>query len=189
VIFKIKTAQAPSLGLTRKLILESLGPHVGVDEIIDPELPLNGSPILALDTEGHPLIISFDTDDGAEALLMGLNAWDELQSSKPWLARLYPTLTTESISHYLRLMVLSPDLPPGARCLTEHPSFITFYTFRVLRLNTETVILIEPQAITQTDDRHSEMSSTIPKSLADECEALGLDEEETAFFNNIKQHR
>jgi len=159
---------------------------MGVTDIIDDELPCCGSPLLALDPHNHPLMISFDPENEVKALLSGLSAWDEVQANHAWLIRLHPLLSTESIKHHLRLLVLSPRLPPGVNCLSITNPAVTFCTFRIVRINSETAAIIEPYPTSHVGMNKPSPPPATEEDLSDEYKTLGLNEEEAAYFGNLK---
>ncbi len=127
----------------RALVMASLESYSGISRVLDPELPCPGSPLLALDEEARPLIVSFDPSDGNEALLLGLQAWDELHRNRRWLARLHPELGEDLVTSGLRMMILTRETPAGVGSLSQNFPFITFCTFRILRLNGKTGVIID----------------------------------------------
>lgn len=135
----------PTLGASalRRLVIDSLGPVLGGGTVVVPELPIEGGPILALGTDGTPIVISFDAEDATRAVVGGLQALEEVTRQGDWLVKLCPDIPAGTSFAAPRLVALAPEVPSGATRMTEG-SGVFLYTYRALRVNGEQGLLIEP---------------------------------------------
>ena len=143
---QIRHEPAPSEPALRDLIVASLDSLAGPATLLDAELPCAGRPVLALDAARRLTLISFDPEDGIEALLSGLTAWDELRAAGPWLQKLYPMTAGELGAPLLppQLIVLTPTPLPGTNLITAGESGLKILRFRVLSVDGQAALLVEP---------------------------------------------
>ncbi len=140
----IRPEPTPSKPVLRDLIIASIDSFLGQSSVLDAELSCSGCPILALDAERRLMLISFDPEDGIQALLSGLAAWHETRAGSPWLRRLYPELRQADTFLPPRLVVLMPTLPPGITLLATGEDSLQIFRFRVLAVDGQTALFVEP---------------------------------------------
>lgn len=173
----IRCEPTPSKAALRDLIVASLDSFLASATVLDAELSCSGSPILAFEAASGLTLISFDPEDGIEALLTGLSAWQETCAGTPWLKRLYPQLGKIEGPLSPRLVVLMPTLPPGIDLITSDPNRLQIFCFRVLLVNGQAALLIEPANQAPTPAAAAKLS--IPIDAASQ-----LTEEETVFLES-----
>ncbi len=178
---RIRSWPAPSKQVLRDLVAGSLETIIGPCSLINPELPCTGGPILALDARGRATLISFEPDDGAQALLNGLAAWHEMQAGDPWVRRLYPELSRSAPGETARLVILIPAPLPGAVLLNDADSLGVF-TFRVFTVNNESALLVEPAGFPHREAPSYSNAGEVSAAPGDET---GLTEEESDFLGQI----
>ncbi len=144
VTLDIRNEPTPSRSALRALFAASLESFLGPASVLDAELSCPGSPILALDSTGRLTLISFDAEDGIEAFLTGLAAWQETRAGTPWLRRLYPSLCQMEAPLTPRLVVLMPALPPGFELVASDRDHLQIFCFRVLSVDGQPALLVEP---------------------------------------------
>ncbi|MHB8455020.1 MAG: hypothetical protein ACYDDO_10070 [Acidiferrobacterales bacterium] len=177
----IRSVPAPSKQVLRDLVAGSLEAIIGPCSVINPELPCTGGPILALDAQRRATLISFEPDDGAQALLNGLAAWHETQAGDRWVRHLYPELSRSASGGTARLVVLIPAPLPGAALLANTDD-LSVFTFRVFTVNNEAALLVEPTGIPHRAISSYSNADAIPAESGDEP---GLTEEESDFLGQI----
>ncbi len=178
---RIRPAPAPSKQVLRDLVAGSLEAIIGPCSLINPELPCTGGPILALDAHRRATLISFEPDDGAQALLNGLAAWHETQAGDLWVRRLYPELSRSGPGENTHLVVLIPAPLPGAALLANTDN-LSVFTFRVFTVNNEAALLVEPAGIPRRAAPSYSDADAVPTGPGDEP---GLTEEEADFLGQI----
>jgi len=168
--------------MLRGLVVRALEAFLGPCSLLDSELPYPGGPIMALDARSRVTLVSFEPEDGAQALLTGLAAWHEMHANQLWLARLYPELPRSAADQALRLVVLMPAPLPGATLLAGSEDGLSVFTFRVLAVNGEAALLVEP-----VGEPHE--TAAPGNETADPRPGLGagpeLTDEESAFLAQI----
>lgn len=138
--------------ILKELVIDSLPHLLGEScELITHNLPFEGNPLVALDAEQRPAVITFDHRDGGRALLTGLTAVEGLTANRAMLYRLYPALFRGNRHNSaifriedIRLIVLAPTPPPGGTYLEQTFRSLTVCTFRILEVGGEIGLLIEP---------------------------------------------
>ena len=140
---QIHPEPTPGADALRRLIIDSLGPVLGGGTVVVPELPIDGGPILALGTDGVPVVISFDAADATRAVVGGLKALEEVTRQGEWLLKLCPDIPPGTPFTSPRLVALAPEVPSGATRLTEG-SGVFLYLYRTVRVNGELGLLVEP---------------------------------------------
>ncbi|MHB8345702.1 MAG: hypothetical protein ACYDHM_00705 [Acidiferrobacterales bacterium] len=171
----------PSKAALRNLVASSLDAFLGPASVLDVELACTGCPILALDASRRLTLVSFDPEDGIQALLSGLTAWHETRAGQPWLKRLYPELRPPDASLVPRLIVLMPELPPGIGLIAQKEGDLQIFCFRVLAVDGQTALLVEPV----TESPAAPATGPAPQS-AQPVSAITAEitEEETAFLES-----
>lgn len=112
--------------------------------ILEAKLPWDGQPILLVDSELHPVLVSFDTGPGQSALLNGLQGAEQLAIALPWVNQVYDDLQKQQKAP--RLVVVSREAPPGAETILSSCPDLRCFTYRILNVNGEAGIWLEPIA-------------------------------------------
>jgi hypothetical protein len=148
----ILAANLTSPIMLHELILQSLDKIIGEShKVIARDLPLKtGRHIMAVDSQGRPILVSIDISDGGRALLAGLEALETLSENRAWLYKLYPALFEEGDKNKrafqienIILVVVAPTLPPGQRYLRRVIHQLKLFTFLPLKIGDELGIYIE----------------------------------------------
>lgn len=144
--FEIQSEPIPGGAELRKLVADALGSVLGAARVVAPELPLPGGPVLAVDGEGEPVLVSFDAGDAETALVNGLSAMEALCAKGGLALCMCGGMPASARPEALRLMVLAPEVPSGVALVAEGRSRVSIYTFSALRINGELSLLVEPWA-------------------------------------------
>jgi hypothetical protein len=112
--------------------------------ILESKLPWDGQPMLLADSELHPVLVSFDPEQGQSALLSGLQGAEQLAIALPWVNQVYEELQKQQKPP--RLVIVSKEVPAGAETILSSCPSLRFFTYRLLSVNGETGILLEPVA-------------------------------------------
>jgi hypothetical protein len=142
---RIKSAPHCDREELRTLLIDAADELAGENScLLEPKLPWDGHPILLADAEGHPVLVSFDLADGQAALVSGLHGTDQLAVALPWVNQVYATLQQRQKAP--RLVVVSSEPPPGGEAVLRSDSGagLTIFSCRVLSVNGDTGILLEP---------------------------------------------
>ena len=142
---RIKSAPHCDREELRTLLIDAADELAGENScLLEPKLPWDGHPILLADAEGHPVLVSFDLADSQAALVSGLHATDQLAVALPWVNQVYATLQQRQKAP--RLVVVSSEPPPGGEAVLRSGSGagLTIFSCRVLSVNGDTGILLEP---------------------------------------------
>jgi hypothetical protein len=126
----------------RALLIDAADQLAGANScLLEPKLHWDGNPILLADAQGHPVLLSFDTENSQAALLNGLHAIEQLAVALPWVNQVYDNLKQQQKAP--RLVVVSREPPPGAGVVLADCSRLKLFTYRVLRINDDTGIWLE----------------------------------------------
>ena len=140
---RIESAELHDREELRTLLLDAAeqlaGPHT---QVLEPRLPWDGHPLLLVDAARHPVLVSFDPVNAQAALLNGLNSVQMLATALPWLNRVYEALEERQLPP--RLVVVTPEPPPGASTILTGCRDLRLLQYRALRVNGETGLLLEP---------------------------------------------
>ncbi len=179
----------------RTLLIDAADELVGPgSSVLEPMLPWDGHPILLVDAECRPVLVSFDRDNSQAALLSGLRASDQLTLALPWVNQVYAALKQQQQPP--RLIVVSAEPPPGNRAVLTDSQTITLLTCRVLRVNEDTGVLLEqvdreprPAEVATATPRQPQLvpvalASRAPEPTADQ-DLAPLSEQETAYFQQL----
>lgn len=109
--------------------------------LLEARLPWDGHPILLADAQGHPVVVSFDTGNSLVALLNGLQSTEQLATALPWVNQVYAPL--QNRQEPPRLVVVTRETPPGSEAVLAGSPRLALFTYRVLRVNGETGVLLE----------------------------------------------
>jgi hypothetical protein len=178
----------------RTLLIDAADELAGANSsLLESKLPWDGYPILLADTDGNPILVSFDSENSQAALLNGLHATEQLAVALPWVNRVYEVLQQRRKAP--RLVVISYEPPPGAEAVLAGCPQLTLYTYKVLRINDDSGIWLERlggknKSVGQTD-RHN----AAPQAVIDEIRTRGratpaantihLSDEERAYFRQL----
>jgi len=165
----------------RRLITTALGALLGNGRVVAESLSLPGLPILALDGDGNPVLISFDPEDGGQAILSGLGALEALTANGAFWLPLCPALADLENLDTLRLLVLVATPPPGARQLVARDQRVRVHTMRAVRVNGETALMTEVLSDPETPTAVPEKPSASRFRFGD----VALDSTEKAFFEHL----
>ena len=140
----------PSREVLRLLISQSLQTIADKPMLLDADMPCAGNPLIVVDSNKAPIVISFDQNEPEKALIMGLAARDDITSNRALINRLYPVLTEDSILNNLHLVIMSPGAPPGITGLVKSDSRLSACILRAVRVNNELGLLVDLVAGTGT---------------------------------------
>lgn len=166
---RISTATDVAPEQLRALIVDALPSLLGVGARLWDGMPtLDEQCMGVLDTHNGLTLLSFDANDAQGALMKGLGCMEQLSGEQA--ARLLRDYRKPS-----RLLVLSPSPPPGMDVLRRCGA-ATWNALRVLRVNGELGLLMDPKA-EEADD----MSSAFAPSAFRETEPAEADAGEPAL--------
>jgi len=114
----------------------------GESRLLEARLPWDGHPILLADAQHRPVLISFDPLNSQAALLNGLQATEQVATALPWINQVYDALHKQLRPP--RLVVISHDPPPGATALLAGCPDLKLFSYKVVRIDRETGLLLEP---------------------------------------------
>lgn len=171
----------------RALLIDAAAELIGENnQILEPKLPWDGHPILMVDTDLHPVLISFDPEQSQAALLNGLKAAEQLTTALPWINQVYDALRNQQRSP--RLVVVSQEPPAGGALLSSSQN-LSLFTYKVLRVNGETGLWLERQDKAVHGDTKPEITSkppTVVTTVSQDGESLpSLSEEESNYFQQL----
>ena len=186
----VKTADMVDREVLRALLIEAVDDLTGSEsQLLEPKLPWDGHPILVADAEHHPVLISFDPINSQSALLSGLQATEQIATALPWINQVYAALHKQLRPP--RLVVISHDPPPGAAALLAGCPKLKLFSYKVVRINEETGLLLEP-VITGGDTSIGMAPDTEPPAIARTGEPPAgpvalptLSEKEKAYFRQL----
>ncbi|MDH4229748.1 MAG: hypothetical protein OEW11_08415 [Nitrospirota bacterium] len=189
----------------RPLIAQSLAGVLGVSRVLVAELPLPGpsgvspamshasvsnvsarmlAPMLALDAEGLPVVVSFDLGDGSAALIGGASAHAALTGRGAWLARLCPSIPTDTPLESMRVLVLAPHIGEGLPLLISGNENLALATMAALRVGGELSLMLTPW--------QSSLAHGFPQGIRDghlsthfRTGTITLSDAEEAFFRSL----
>jgi hypothetical protein len=135
----------PAGAALRQAVIGALDGLAAGARVLAPTLALPGEPLLALSGDGAPLLVSFDREDGARALLNGVGALDALCAHGAFWAALCPPLAGVDMGR-LWLQVLVPDGAATLERLALRGRTLRVHHMRALRINGALALLAEPLA-------------------------------------------
>ena len=95
----IETAESCDREELRTLLIDAAEQLLGAgSSLLEAKLPWDGHPVLFADADSHPVLISFDPEQGQSALLNGLQTSEQLSNALPWVTR---CMTHWVIDNYL----------------------------------------------------------------------------------------
>lgn len=184
----IDTAHAEDQEVLRALLIDAVDELTGgKSQLLEPKLPWDGYPILVADAELHPVLISFDPVNSQSALLNGLQATEQIATALPWVNQVYTVLDQQLRPP--RLVVVSHDPPPGAVALLAGCPGLKLFCYRILSVNGEAGILLEP---VEADDKALTASVTESPGMAKTGQAIAgpvvlptLSKQEKNYFQQL----
>ncbi|MDT8386458.1 MAG: hypothetical protein RQ736_03015 [Thiogranum sp.] len=167
--------------------------------VLEAKLPWEGHPLLLVDAELHPVVVSFDSEHSEAALLNGLMAVEKLSSALAWVNQVYEAL--QHREQPPRLVVVSAQLPPGSSAILARCASLRLFQFKALRVNGETGLWLEPLG-DQNDAERPANAAPVPGSVPEAPRAASishvspadqpaedtlpaLSSEETAYFQQL----
>jgi hypothetical protein len=182
--YDVSNTHITSDAVLTELILQTLDKIIGSPyRLIDRDLPFNiDHAILAINSEDHPVVISFNNQDGGQAFLNGLNTLAALEKHRACIFRLYPELFRNK-QHALRsddilLYILAPTLPPGSDYLRRIFTRLRIITFQSLLIDGEPGLLIDNQVGMPTQHQPGDTDHF-------RSDTRSLNADETAFFDHL----
>lgn len=175
----------------RTLLIDAIDELVGQQSrLLEAKLPWDGHPLLLADAEGHPVLVSFDLANSQAALVNGLVATEQLSAALPWINQVYEPLG--QLQKPPRLVIVSPEPPPGSTALLANCPNLLLFNFRILNINGETGLLLERTAGTRPAEEPApepkaapaEATITAPKVVSSR-ELPALSEEESTYFQQL----
>jgi len=163
----------------RSLIVEALPSLLGEGARLWDGMPaLDEQCLGVVDAQDDLMLLSFDASDAQGALMKGLACMEQLSGEQA--ARLLRDYRSPT-----RLLVLSPLPPPGMEILRRCRA-ATWNALRVLRVNGELGLLMEPKAEEAEDMSvafaHSAFREAEPERAGEHAEEHALTAEEEDFF-------
>jgi len=190
---RIQSAQVSDREQLRTLLLDNLEQLVGDNaRILETKLPWEGHPILVADTRQRPVLISFDPLNAQAALLGGLQAAEQISQALAWINEVYAALDRQQ--HPPRLVVVSPQPPPGADSILTACPDLRLFSYRALQVNGDTGLWLESVGNTR-DETDSDTVPARPRpgpagvpdvSPAQATDSLpSLSDEENLYFRQL----
>lgn len=138
----IQSAEATGREELRTLLIDDAEMLAGEGaRVLEPRLPWKGYPILLVDKQLHPVLVSFDTESAQAALLNGLQAAEQLSSALPWVNQVYDKLLDQQ--RPLQLIVVSRETPAGANAILADCPHLHLFRYTALHVNGETGLWLE----------------------------------------------
>lgn len=191
---KVQTVDRCDEETLRALLIDAAGELAGAGTgLLEPKLPWDGHPILLVDADRHPVLISFDMHNSPAALLNGLQASDRLAAALPWVNQVYPAL--EQRQKPPRLIVVAAEPPPGNQAVLRESPALTLYTCRILRANEDTGLLLARAALPNPQADRTAVPDGLASPLtlveasrpaeAATADLPSLSEQEAAYFQQL----
>ncbi|MFQ5509292.1 MAG: hypothetical protein ACE5FN_08140 [Leptospirillia bacterium] len=181
---EIHAEPLPAGSALRSLVIDRIPSIVPDGRVVVSELPLPGAPVLALDGEGVPVVVAFDAD-GGKALTEGLSATEKVQENAAWLVALCPGIPDGCPFDRVRLMVLSPKPPAGARHLVLGMANLFIATIRAVRIGRDLGLLVEPWQPEEAPLEGPSRKACTERTHIFRTGQITLTEEEEAFFKSL----
>jgi len=181
----IQAMAHPGDALVKQLINESIA-SLGDLKSIDTQPPFAVDCILASDSKGLPVVISFDQTDPGSALVNGLSAVDEIQTNRKWMLRLYSGILNIEDPGKVNLIILSAEIPAGFNRLVDNDTRIIFFNYQVVRVNGKPGLLVEPlpaNNVLNTETNNSFVDKM--DKATDLIKPVEFTEEEETFFESL----
>jgi len=194
----IETSEPCDREELRTLLIDAAEQLLGSGStLLEAKLPWDGNPILFVDADGHPVLISFDPEQSQSALLNGLQTSEQLSSALLWVNQVYEALENRQLP--VRLIIVSRDYPPGSQAILSGCPQLALYRYRTLSINGETGIWLEqlnnpvegapmtgPAPRVVADDRPGATTHPAePQQASSDIELPSLSDEEASFFQQL----
>jgi hypothetical protein len=169
---------------------ELAGEH---NRLLEAKLPWDGHPMLLADSQGHPVLVSFEPENSQAALVNGLAATEQLTAALPWINQVYESLGQQQRPP--KLVIVSPEPPPGSKAILSTCPNLSLFNYRILKINGDTGLWLEKTSDLSTSaaakhrhdgTRPSSVQPVIQSTTDDSNTALpSLSDEETAYFQQL----
>ncbi|MDH5765115.1 MAG: hypothetical protein OEZ38_03785 [Gammaproteobacteria bacterium] len=191
---KISSVQIADEKELRSLIISNLPSFISGCKILDNELPIPGAPIYILNELHQSVLVVFDLESAARALIKGLNSLDFVMEHGHLMSRIQTMSHMVSVQAAPSLMVIAPGPVPGAKCLQQAPVSILTKVFRPLSVNGEVSIYIEPdtqpelsavQVVKQIEQADESVMNDDWSGTESIHDIFNLSDEEQDFFTEV----
>ena len=178
----------------RTLLLDAADELAGEQHsLLEAKLPWDGHPILLADSQGHPVLVSFEPENSQAALVNGLAAIEQLTAALPWINQIYDPL--EQQQRPPKLLIVSPEPPPGSKAILSTCPNLGLFSYRVLNINGDTGLWLEKTSSLSTSaDSQQRRNGTcpspvqaVPQPTTDSNTTVlpPLSKEEIAYFQQL----
>jgi len=176
----------------RTLLIDAADELAGANsQVLEAKLPWDGYPILLVDAQNHPVLVSFDTDNSQTALFNGLRATEQLAVALPWVNQVYEDLRHQQKAP--RLVVVGREPPPGTAAVLGGCPRLTLFTYKVLRINDDTGVWLECLGQKGKSAGFTDRRAEVPKAVNTDTQAAtpaaestpSLSEEECSYFRQL----
>jgi hypothetical protein len=151
--------------------------------VLETRMNCEGNPILMKDAGLHPVVVSFDLENGEQALIRGLQAVELLTTALPWLNQVYADLQEEHRS--VKLVVVSRKPVPGSAAILATCPALQLYLFRLLHIDDEPRLWLECLSADSAIGESAATDSAATRSANDEDGLPVLSEEEANYFRQL----
>lgn len=190
----IQTAEPCDREQLRTLLIDAADELAGEHHhLLEAKLPWDGHPILLADSQGHPVLVSFEPQNSQAALVNGLVATEQLTAALPWINQIYASLGKQQ--RPLKLVIVSPEPPPGSKAILSTCPNLSLFNYRVLNINGDTGLWLEKttelSTSTGSQHRHGETRPSpvqpVARTTADDSNTAlpTLSAEESTYFQQL----
>ena len=161
--------------------------------LLEAKLPWDGHPMLLADSQGHPVLVSFEPENSQAALVNGLVATEQLTAALPWINQIYASLGKQQRPP--KLVIVSPEPPPGAKAILSTCPNLSLFNYRILNINGDTGLWLEKttelSTSTGSQHRHDETRPSpvqpVAKTTTDDSNTVlpTLSAEESTYFQQL----
>ncbi len=169
---------------------ELAGEH---NHLLEAKLPWDGHPILLADSQGNPVLVSFEPQNSQAALVNGLIATEQLTAALPWINQVYEPLRQKQRPP--KLVIVSPEPPAGSKAVLSTCPSLSLYNYRVLNINGDTGLWLEKTSSSsvpatpgrQHNENHRSSIQPVTEMKSDDnkTDLPALSDEETAYFQQL----
>ena len=190
----IQTAEPCDREQLRTLLIDAADELAGQHHhLLEAKLPWDGHPILLADSQGHPVLVSFEPENSQAALVNGLVATEQLTAALPWINQIYASLGKQQ--RPLKLVIVSPEPPPGSKAILSTCPNLSLFNYRVLNINGDTGLWLEKttelSTSTGSQHRHGETRPSpvqpVARTTTDDSNTVlpTLSAEESTYFQQL----
>ena len=190
----IQTAEPCDREQLRTLLIDAADELAGEHHhLLEAKLPWDGHPILLADSQGHPVLVSFEPENSQAALVNGLVATEQLTAALPWINQIYASLGKQQ--RPLKLVIVSPEPPPGSKAILSTCPNLSLFNYRVLNINGDTGLWLEKttelSTSTGSQHRHGETRPSpvqpVARTTSDDSNTVlpTLSAEESTYFQQL----